>query len=464
MDTDKSDATWKKEIAAAKESPKLTERSTLSEFVSHVNGTDEEFLEVVENASKDAKLFKEQLRDPNSYMSKLINAAKNNTSQFEFMREAIIELNKTNTNLTKSIDGLTDKLTTGKKSSDKEAKGLDGKMRVIARTRGLKKIYLLNSGFHVWIRPFELAELNEIFNSIDIESKEFGRILGGHFHLIADVFIKQKFMELFPRCIVNSNLKNYKKEGVLAKAIKFQDYDTLLWGCCSLLFKEGINIELVCVNPECKHIESELYIDLENTRLNNFDKVPTGVIDSVIKGEEITLEELYKLQDEFEFNKQYELHGEIYHFKVPSMAEYLNNGLALIAKIIAAVNGETSIDDKKMQAQVTIYLYQTQLPWIDRIDFLNDDGEIDFFTIDKEVIATTIDTDREDKQDFYNELTKFVTDTKITHICYTAIKCPMCGKVPQNDLKDYFPVDVQLLFFYLCCRLLQLAGLNLTRT
>lgn len=433
------------------------------------NGTNDEISNHFKATTKEEKeAIQNQLKDSESYLYKLLSSASNHNSQSILLSKALKQLHEDQKELTVAINGITDKITRGKKVGGKLS-GADAKLNVIARTKGLMKLNLWNSLFHVVIRPFNLSELNEFFNTVDLENKEFGKILGGHFHMISDVFLKQKFMELFQSCVVSSNLKGWEKIGTLAKAIKFQDYDVLLWGACSLLFREGINIELVCVNPECKHVESKLYIDLNNAKLNNFDIVPPEVIEIMTLGEEVNLQTLRQNQNLLNLNKTVVDNTDPnniahYQLQVPSIADYLNNGLRLTAKMISAVNGEASIEDNKMQTQILIYLYQTLVPWITQIDFINENKEVDFSVADLDAIIAALDNSNKDTTFLYRQIEDFIKTSKISFICYSGVKCPKCGKEPESSVNDFFPIDVQLLFFYLCCRQLELIGVNLIHT
>ena len=349
--------------------------------------------------------------------------------------------------------------------ANKRVSGRAARLAVMSRLRGLKRVHLLNSGFYIDLRPPTLLELSEFYNSVDEAYKEYGRILGGHFYIIQDIYIKERLTELLPSFVENSNLENWDEGDTLLNHISFLDYDTCVWGLSTLMYSKGIKLKLQCSNEECDYHTTDVTVDLNNLRMNLTDKIPEKALkflmDNRIKSEEDVIDYQKDLLG-FNDNVLDDLNGvDIkYNFKVPTINDYLEFGLSLISELTEVVTGDFTIENVEARNSFTYSSYQMFQPWIDSIEFYDEDGELDILIDDPIGISDTLQLAQQDSLKLRSALLEYMSNCKLTYMCYTTMKCPLCGRVPDKTVNDYLPVDPQQLFFFLTCQHLLLAELH----
>jgi len=306
----KTDEEWEAEIsreraeraAALKKAKELTNESTTTTIQKEVTpeitnskkdkakdassvlftdiGNDKEFRDTFEKLQKeDTRSEEEQEEDPNEHLvrlamcgtlgmrtkqhkllTKLINTLNENTEAISKLKNCVKELglSKVKPNIS-TTDG------------PKVLSGDAALATVIARTKGVFRIPLYNSGFWISVKPPTLSELDSFIREVDTEFKEFGRVLGSHYHLIFNIYIKQKLMDLVSSNIINSNFDGFKSKSALMDAISLHDYDTIAWAFCTMMYSDGINIGVFCTNPECGYRDNSHYIDLAKCNYLNHD-------------------------------------------------------------------------------------------------------------------------------------------------------------------------------------------------
>ncbi len=418
--------------------------------------------EVVANADK----FKdvEALTEENSYILKLASTSEAAlyTKSAAFINEV---LDKREADFTEAIS----KSSHGGNFST-NLTGSQATMAFTAKLQGYKKVYLANSGFYVTLRPWNMGELSAFFQSIDTEDKELGRLMGYWRFTIHDAFIKSKFMDIFPSCVINSNLKSWANGDTLCRSISMHDYDTLLWAVCSLMYKEPVDLNVTCLS--CQN-DTKSKCDISRMNLNNnnilnkdaaqflYDDVVKEQADIKRYKEEIinahnTIKVPVKLDyGSAETSMEYEL-------VVPSIKEYLVNAKKCIADIIAAVNGENDIQNKKLLNQSIISFSRGYIPWLTKLSLFENDKVV-ISTSDKKAFPTILenlgydDSNSESYEDFY----KFMRDSNATAIGFTPPVCSECGKSHVTE-SGYVAWDAEKLFFDLIYLKLISQGLDMT--
>ena len=364
----------------------------------------------------------------------------------------------------KTEDKVTHKLKKQKSTDGPlELTGNDAILNSIAKTQGLLKLHLFNSGFYVVIKPFSNDELNTFYNLVDEERNELGRYIGAHYYLIDDVFMKQKFIELFCKyAVVDSNLKNWSKKKTLQKAINLQDYDTIVWGQCALLFKDGVDIDLHCANDDCRAVE-RVKIDLRKIRINNFELLSEEMINQVISTTPVTLDMVKKYQNSPCFTGEFSLKdGSKLITNTPTLESYNTTGEAVISKIILAINTGDEKDTEIINRHYHLNMYKILAPWVTQANIYDDDdGSLAWITKSKDALVTLMENDHNNANGkLYKQFLNFFFATKVSHYCYSTIKCPVCGKEAPSKLKDFTPFDVHQLFFFLAAHRIQLAQMS----
>lgn len=460
------------EARKAEEATKTPEDEVLSGYVDLRKITDEvnasvDTLETVINdtlMSMDDDTKTTILSDGNHPLTQMIrslNTART-TRQAQMMITALKEAKELGQELRQTFDqDFKDKTSKGG-GYHGELIGTNAAVAFRARTQGLKKVYLYNSGFHVVIRPFTIAELNEFFTTCDQEHKELGHILGGHFYLIHSMFIKKRFMELFPLAVISSNLKRWREDNVLAKHISLQDYDTLLWAVCSLMYKKGIQHNLICSNSECNHITTNLTMDLDKMRLANMSRMPESAIAFMMdEKENVTTKELEKYRNELlEFEYSFTHKNIRYDLKIPSIYDYLNYTKKLMDVIASKVQGPNSIMNNTILTNVIINYNRNFVPWLKRISYMDGD-KVSFSSTTVDAFHSVLDDlGRDDEDDIINkEFSKFMRSSKISFIGYHTNKCEKCSQESEDSVDNFKAFDVEHLFFSLSYRKLEPVGI-----
>lgn len=398
-------------------------------------------------------------RDPDMMRYLILrNLIQTQSDETDFLRESLESIKKDVGELKESLVNTTDDRASSGTKHHGEIGGASAKLSTIAAIRGLKKVYLYNSGFHIVIRPFTLSELNAYYNSVDNDSDELGRELGGLFHVITDLYIKQKFMELVPLATVSSNLVNWNEGDTLVNNISIHDYETLLWAMCTLMYKnEGVTIPLTCVAEECHYRVDDFTIDLNKIRFNRKGVLSKEQMEFVMDGEAKTEEQLEEFRNNTDaFNKSVQYGDMQYHLQVPTLGEFISTGNKLIASITAYAQEATSLRDNKVLNELLLHANKMFVSWIKRFTYGNPD-ENGFSTTDNDAIMESLDLDIHQDTNFWEDITSFVRDSKVSYYCYTNLECPVCGVKPTQGTIDEFTVmDIQYLFFDLTCRKLGL--------
>lgn len=339
----------------------------------------------------------------------------------------------------KAIDGQRQKLT-----------GREAKLAILARAKGLRKVHLLNSGFWVTIRPPRIAELSQWYADVSTESKDFGRLLGGHVFMFSDVLLRRKFMEIFPSLVVDSNLENWRAPDRLAKMISIQDYDTIVWACCTLIYKEAITVNVHCTNEECQYIAQNYKIDIDKIRFTNLDAIPEEAYSYLSKQlvslDKVSTAHIKQYHKLLGFNKDLNINGVVYKLHVPSIHRFIECGAEFIKQIMESLKGTDSGFDAELEREVRVNVAKTYLPWVSRI------VTPDFETDDPEAITAQMEMDVLENRILSDEILQYQYSTKLSYFCYTMLECPKCHKTPSKVLHDYYPLDPTYLFFYLFSR------------
>ena len=413
----------------------------------------------------DARPDSEKTRNPSDYAAgmSLIRELGQRTQQQQLLKEWINDLLKKNPDALKAVD---DRLRVNKiiprigdGSGPKRLSGSAAKAAVISRMKGMFRVQLYNSGFWIDICPPSLVDIDNWMQEVDQEFKELGRCLGGHAHTCIDVFLKQKLCEIIPGLIQRSNYENWEDKDALMKNVSFHDYDTLLWGLCCSMYKDGIGIGVYCTNPDCRNIDQSQYLDIARLCYLNTEKFPAKALEWMTTNAHnaakmLTDEDLANYRNNLlGFTKSISVEdgANVYELTVPSIIEFVNRGASLVGKITALTNGEKNVQNDIVTNQLTFHLYKMMLPWIKSLSMNDSDGNLVYKIEDPDAIYESLDINTFDNSDFYKDITSFIEDTKLSFYAAHTLECPKCGKKAELDKDNLFPLDLQYVFFGLCC-------------
>lgn len=400
-----------------------------------------------ENFNMPEEELAEKLNDKNDYITKMAKVFYDYTNQQKLEQRL---LSKLKDKLKYSDEIIPDKITSGQSfDKSKVLSGEEAKINIIAATQGLKKIYLPHSGFHIIVRKFETTELREILRYIDEEEKEIGKILGAHFYTVDDIFFKQKVCEILPMIVVDSNLKNWNKKDNLIKAISINDFDCIIHGICSLMYRNGIKHEMICPNLNCKYVE-QVKLDLTKVKLVEYDRLSEKAIQILLDTSEFNVIKYKQYNEEIKLFKSVQVKDKvIISLKVPSIFTYLKFGLEFVAKMIKFLYSDNKPTAEEILEYRVINFYKMFLPWIEKVTFYKEDDTINFETRDPEAISHLLESDVWENNENINEFTDFFSDSVIVHYGFLGQNCPSCGNVPNPTSNGFIPLDIRSFFFNL---------------
>ena len=352
--------------------------------------------------------------------------------------------------------------------------GRDAIIALKARLGGIVRVNLLNSGFWVAIRSPQIDELQEIFATIDFENKEIGRILGGHFALLTDMYLKEKFVNILisKQIIMESNFKDIYKAGAFVRNLAYHDYDTLMHAVVMLMTRGGLRYRCVCpkcgnVSIEtldvgaCKFVNEDLWTDEVrrwwNTTVDKEGKLIVHTEKDLLHYRNDILNKKYIFSNKVD-NGLGEVVDVSLELSEPTMRKYHEVGSILIRKLNETINAISKGDEDRAElvtATLSVHNYQQIAPWVNLLRVTGEDGKIDIQTSDANVIITYLDELSQHDGALTKALTKFIAESRFNWIGTHSISCPNCHAKPTSEMDGFYPLEIQTIFFGLSSRLWQ---------
>ena len=375
-------------------------------------------------------------------LTKLINALDKNTEEVSKLKAGIKELGLSKIKPNISASG-----------GPKVLSGDAALATVVARTKGVFRIPLYNSGFWLSIKPPTVSELDAFVREVDNDFKEFGRILGAHYHLIFNIYIKKKLVDLIFNNLIGSNFDNFKNKQALLDVISLNDYDTLAWALCTMMYIDGINIGVYCTNIDCGYVDKSQYIDLSKCNFLNHDVFNADAVKWMLSGFTEKTPKNYKDLEHYRINilkgtkTIKDIDGtNVYTLEVPTMRRYLEIGEELLDNIIESVHGERDTSTQRLSTEISYNVYKMLTPWISKMTML-ENGVTQFITSDSNAIMESLDIGYGEDNNIYAEVESFLKDSRVCYFGITSLKCPKCGKIPNLAKDNMFVFDMEHLFF-----------------
>lgn len=431
----------------------------------------------VEEAKNRLADILKNISDPDSYINRLITANEycgRYTDNIEYMTNVINGFikgaNKFEEAVGKfnlSLNSIPNKETSKNPGElkPKVLSGKEGEISLISRFRGLCKIPLFNSGFWIVVKNPRLGELNEFFETVSFEEDQYGKLLGGHYYLTYDYFLKEKAIEIIHANIVDSSLKDFDKIATFQKAFDLNDYDVALNGICYLMNKDGIDMDIPCLNEECSNTES-VCIDLSSIRYNNYDLLTEKNISMMMesKSKSLTLNDIADYKKSF--NIEYKIFGDnssaVITCTTPSIGRHIETGKRITTRLMNGIHSD-KITDKRFATKLNSLTVFSYTPWIESIDFFPYTDEWTT-TSDPNLIESMVEDLILKGDPILQKIQdEFITKIKVSVLCYPGVQCPKCGMTPSDIKSEFFPADMQSVFFFQTSNALAKPGKNLSR-
>ena len=435
----------------------------------------EKLAEALMKLTPSAEAYKAARKDPDSVLSRALSASDHGwgTTSGKDMEE-VLKVGEIEDKLKdqREFSVLKDGHPSRIRHDSVDVTGKEAILAIKARLGGLVRVNLLNSGFWVAIRSPQLDELQEIFATIDFDNREIGRILGGHFALVTDMYLKRKFVDILvqKRLIIESNFKDIFKPGAFARNLAYHDYDTLMHAVVMLMTRGGLRYRCICpvcgtVSNEildvsaCKFINEDLWTDEvakwwsttkdENGKLIKHDDKSLLKYRTEILNRRMT----YKQDIDNGFGEKVRIDLE---FSEPTFSKFFDVGEKLIKQLNDTINNISRGDEDKadmVRASLSVHSYQLIAPWIESLQMWKDDNTLEIRTSDPAAILSHLDETVQKDETMFKTLVKFIADSRFNYIGTHTIHCPNCNTRPNSEMKSFYPLEVQTIFFGLLSRL-----------
>ncbi len=339
--------------------------------------------------------------------------------------------------------------------------GVSGIVEMLSTRKGkIRRVPLYNSGFYIDIRAPSPDELNILINRCQLDTNEYGRSYGAHFYLYFDLILKEHFITMIMNMVVNASHKDFKTPGVLMQSIKLQDFNALITSVAALMYPDGYDdFKHICTRPHtqdhpngCDHVET-VKIDLTKMIKTNFQALNPNAVQHMVKarnlGTPVTTDEIKAYQIALGYDGQTVIY-DTWRFTLttPSLSDYMEAGALFNQDILNEVQADNT---QGIYNSIAFREMRPFIPWIARVDALNDDGTVSKTTLDKTVISFILDQtmlDPKYREGLRSKLLDYINKTQLTHICYPVFACPACGYEPHTKT-GFFTVDPQNSFFTL---------------
>lgn len=316
---------------------------------------------------------------------------------------------------------------------------------IVAITSGIRQVHLYNSGFWVIVRPPLLHELHLYYTACTQGEQEYGRQFGQLSFYPADVDIRQASMNLFVKCIQDSNLEGFQEEGVLERNISELDYDTCLWAMASLMYKDGTYVDYICSSNKCNNTD-HAKIDLAKMRFFNWTRLGKEGLMFCHSNEKRTEEQLNKYRTEIIKSKeQIKIDDHwIVTAAVPSFYAAQQDKRNYVDQMLSDIQLTTPRDAENY---VTCKYYRVFTPWIEQITYFDPETGKYLHFSDVSQIPQELDILQLNETPVPEKIINMMKTHKLSHYCYTYSQCPKCGEVPTLAVNGQIPVDMQQSFF-----------------
>lgn len=401
-------------------------------------------------SEEDAARFTAEIRNTNSPVFKLQTLLDASTASRDFDQYAINRISDFQAMIANTPKSIVPKnasstvRTNDIKNKDKVVSGQQARMMLAAKLRGMKRVYLVNSGFYVDVRALSNQELNEFISTIQSENIAYGHTLGAHFYLYASMHLKKFFADKLTSIVMDSNLQGWKQGNTLQDNISIHDYRTIMWACASLMFKDGVKFTKIC--SYCT-AEETLTINLNKIIFFNYE--PAKEASKLICDKKnVTVDDVrkYRANLDFEVASEFTIPGFRIYRKIPLISEYVTAASAFINRMVIDV---TDMQNKQeVQDYIRFTFFRQYTPWIQKIESLDaDTGEVEFVIEDTDAILSFFETCSLEETDFAKHMDEYIQSTMMTFIGFPYVECPTCHKVPADIVNGFVAYDIETGFF-----------------
>jgi hypothetical protein len=359
---------------------------------------------------------------------------------------------------------------------DENIKGERGILRFMSHL-GLGTIFqapLWHTGIWITFKAPSEGELLELQRQLIADKISFGRMSYGMVFSNTSSYITDRLISFAFNHIYDTTLKSDDSQKIDLKTIvSSHDIPAVVWGLLCSIYPRGFQYRRACAtDPEkCNHIVEER-LNLSKILWTNTRALTPWQVTHMSdrKANSKTLESVKRYKEELlkcqkrkvEINKD---SGKSMNLtlKIPTIAEYVEAGHRWIGEIVSMVNKALGIEandnDRNdyimKQGQATAM--RQYMHWVDNIEFASNKIE-DKTTL--EGILDILSADDNVRNEFMEEISKYINNTSIAVIGIPVYDCPKCGSTQDSPLvlpahTNIIPLDVYQTFFGLIVQKLE---------
>lgn len=339
--------------------------------------------------------------------------------------------------------------------------GKSAVMAFTARTQGIYRLYLYNSGFYVDLRPCKVGELHTIFETIDMRAERLGSVLGEYQYFPYDVLFKEAIMEVLPAIVVNSNLKGYDRGRTLARAVSIHDYDPIVWALSSMLVDRKLEVNVECL--ACNHHHEK---SLDFGRFHLLRSIPPAALQFIHEDTEIDKDGLKKYQELLGYGDRHiDYLQQRVHLRVPSLFDVVDNSKKILAELEASMTDEPTYYNIQTINGLLMRTNNNFVPWIEAIGLIDEEDPTKETTRtpDAKEFANILNINGlgSDHAKLQEPLLEYMAETKASVIGYVPVACPSCGDTLKTE-SGFVPWDPERVFFETTYQTLDRDGILIT--
>lgn len=318
----------------------------------------------------------------------------------------------------------------------------------------------------IWVTLLVAGEDEMVnFHTRVLESKSvLGRRTAGLVFSNSDVIILRNLWDLMAGMIVSTSMGSANKKE-LGNLILIQDIPLMVAGYMAARFRTGYNIAQPCqVDPlKCNHVEVQKTSIGRMTIIDN-GRLTEGQRAHIRKRNGHTPESVLAYQEHFAAmadNIAQLSPGVRVIFGMSSVENKLQAGEAWINAIedsLTLAFKDTISREQRTQyinKQAAISALRQYAHFVRRIDYLDENGEIDGFVEGEELIYNSLkelSKDETIRDKFYAEVNRFITETTVGVVALPRYKCAACGHrqpMVNHHFPSFTPVNMERAFFTL---------------
>ena len=307
----------------------------------------------------------------------------------------------------------------------------------------------VHSGISLTIKQMLNVDLLDLEARLALLKSSLGMATRGRVFSTADVFVKSAVMNFILDFVVASNwVGDYSDKEALKAVIKLPDVNLIIAQVAAALYPKGFLYTQPCLSrPGTCTATFEGRVNISEMIVYDtsyLTEKQAAVIS--LPGTPVTPEVYEKFHEDFALkgNRSFVVKGIRFDLHIPTFAQYESEGIAWIENIRTryekAFQSKMDPDAREeyIMEQGRATAMRQYSHWIERIVFLDENGEENGFIEDREVLAGQLGiftNDEELAKVFYDKVEAFIADCTYGVVAVPNFICPACLAVNASGVQ-----------------------------